>query len=251
MHSPQYYIKKILNRIGYQKIIPNSITRDNFFDLYFSLKKPFVVQLGANDGKTHDSLYRYISQNHLPGLLVEPQVDVFEKLKENYKENKNLKFANVAIGEKEGEIPFFRINPNFVMEGKEYKASSGSSFYREDVIANVKNRLPPVSDNILKQISGTLEDYVQEIQVKTMTPDALFDEYGVEKIDFLLTDCQGADYTILKHFDFKRFSPDIINYEHSLLNLEDLKESRRLLESHGYKYFIHEGDTCAYKSSLT
>ena len=244
------FYKKVLNRLGYQKIVPEVITRENFFDLYFSLKRPFVVQLGANDGKTYDSLYRYISRYQLSGLLVEPQAGAYERLKNNYKDNPNLKFADVAIGEKDGEAPFYRIKPSLVMEGKEYKASSGSSFYRDQIVENVKNRLPPRRNNILRHISDDPDDYIEEINVKVRTLDTLFRGYGIEKIDFLLTDCQGFDYAILKQLDFRRFSPDVINFEHSLLTSEELSQSRTLLNDEGYKYFIHEeGDTCAYKIS--
>lgn len=239
--------KKILRKLGYQKIVPGEINRENFFELYFSLKQPFVVQIGANDGQTHDSLFQYISKKELSGLLVEPQIDVFERLKNNYKENKNLKFANVAVGEKDGEIQFYRINPNLVLEGMEYKASSGSSFYRDQIIGNVINRLPPATNNILKYISNNPSDYIIEVPVKVLTLDSLFRMHGVEKIDFLLIDCQGFDYKILKQLDFKKFSPDIINFEHGLLDLEELRESRKLLENHGYRYFVHAADTCAYK----
>ena len=241
--------KKILRKIGYQKVVPGEIIRENFFDLYFSLRNPFVVQIGANDGRTHDSLFQYISKGQLSGLLVEPQVDIFERLKNNYNTHTNteLKFANVAVGEKDGEIPFYRINPDLVMEGMEYKASSGSSFYRDQIVGNVKNRLPPVRTNVLKHISDNPDDYIQEVSVRVSTLESLFREYSVDKIDFLLIDCQGFDYKILKQLDFERFSPDIINYEHGLLSAEELLESRRLLESHGYKYFVHSADTCAYK----
>ena len=99
--------KRFLERFGLKKIIHNEITRDNFFELYFSLKRPFVVQIGANDGKTHDPLYRYISKYKTAGLLVEPQPDVFQKLKNNYKDNPNLKFADVAMGEEDSSIPFY------------------------------------------------------------------------------------------------------------------------------------------------
>lgn len=241
--------KRVLSKIGYQKVNPNGITRENFFDLYFSLKRPFVVQIGANDGKTHDPLHSYITKYQLPGLLVEPQTDIFEMLKNNYKDNPNLKFANVAVGEKDGEIPFYRIKPSLVVEGKEYKASSGSSFFREQIVGNVKNRLPPRRTNVLKHISDNPDDYIDEVRVKVMTLDSLFREHGVSRVDFLLTDCQGFDYTILKQLDFRRFSPDILNFEHCLLTPDELAESRELLQSQGYRYFTNEGDTCGYKVS--
>lgn len=239
--------KRILRKIGYQKIIPEAISRDIFFEFYFNLKRPFVLQIGANDGKTHDSLYKYISKHQLPGLLVEPQPEVFERLKSNYKNNLNLKFANIAIGKKNGKVPFYRIKPDLVMEGKEYKASSGSSFYRYQIVTNVLNRLPPRRKDVLRYVSNNPNDYIEEISVKIRTLNSLLQENNIEKIDFLLTDTQGFDYEILKQLDFERFSPDIINFEHSLLTPEELAQSRAFLKDKGYAYFVHEGDTCAYK----
>ena len=248
LYSSKFF-KKLFYRLGYQEIVLDGITRENFFDLYFSLKRPFVVQIGTNDGKTYDPLYNYISKYQLSGLMVEPQAEAFEKLKNNYKDNPNLKFANVALREKDGEALFYRIKPNLVLEGKEYKASSGSSFYKDQILVNVKNRLPPVRYDILHRISNDPNDYIEEISVKVRTLSSLFREYGIEKIDFLLTDCQGYDYAILKQLDFKRFAPDIINFEHSLLTFEELLQSHALLKNERYQYFIHEGDTCAYKIS--
>ena len=246
--EPRRYLKRLENMLGYQKVLPWAITRENFFDIYFSLKKrPFTVQLGANDGKTHDPLHKYISKHLLEGLLVEPQVDVFERLKSNYNHNPNLLFLNVAIGDKDGEASFYRIKPDLVMQGKEYKASSGSSFDRNQIVVNVKNRLPPRRYDVLKHISNNINDYIGETKVKIQTLKTLFDSQQIKKIDFLLIDCQGFDYTILKQFDFKRFSPDIINFEHSLLSTQEIALSRELLREQGYKYFVHEGDTCAYK----
>lgn len=250
MHTFSEYYKKIITRLGYQKIVPNVVTRENFFEFYFSLKRPFVLQIGANDGMTHDPLYKFILKYKLSGLIVEPQPDAFQRLKKNYKDNPNLKFANVAIGEKDGSMPFYRIKPSLVMEGKEYKASSGSSFYRDQIVVNVKNRLPPKRNNILKHISDNPDDYIEEIKVPVQSLDSLCDEHKIEKIDFLLTDCQGFDYAVIRQLDFNRFLPDIINYEHSLLNPNELVESRLFVKRAGYEYFIHEGDTCAYRVAV-
>jgi FkbM family methyltransferase len=239
--------KRFLGKVGYQKVVPHAITWEHFLDLYFGLRHPFVLQVGVNDGMTHDSLHQHISKNNLPGLLVEPQTDVFERLKQNYADNQNLKFANVAVGEKDGTLPFYRIKQSLVLPGKEYKASSGSSFYREQIVGNVKNRIPPARSNVLKHISNNPDDYIEEVPVRVVTLETLLREHHVEKIDFILLDCQGHDYVVLKQLDFKKFAPDIINYEHSLLSEADVQASRKLLEDHGYTYFVHEGDTCAYK----
>lgn len=238
---------KVIHKLGYQKVTLKGINRENFLDLFFEIHTPFVVQIGTNDGKTHDPLFNYISRQDTPCLLVEPQPDIFEKLKANYAGKENIKFANVAIGEKDGETNFYRIKPELVKAGREYKASSGSSFDRSQIITNVINRLPPRTDKILRHISDDPEDYIQEIKVPTLTLDTLFERYGVEKIDLFFTDCQGFDFKILRQFDFKKYTPTIINYEHALLTTKEFNEGHELLKSRGYKYFMHEGDTCAYK----
>ena len=250
--SIQSYLKSLFvdvpRRLGYSKIVPCSITRDDFFAHYFSLKQhPFVLQLGANDGKTYDPLYAHMSTHAVTGLLVEPLHDVFLRLQSNYQHNPNIQCANVAIEENDGDVTFYRIRPDLVLPGNEYKASSGSSFYRTDVIENVKNRLPPKRKNVLKYISNDPNEYIEEVRVKALTLATLCKQYAVGQIDFVLIDCQGFDYQILKQFDFTKFSPDIINYEHCLLNASDLKKSRELLVQNGYQYFVHGGDTCAYK----
>ena len=56
-------------------------------------------------------------------------------------------------------------------------------------------------------------------------------------------------FKYLNPIDFEIFSPDIINFEHSLLTTEEISQSRALLKNKGYKYFVHKGDTCAYKIS--
>lgn len=242
------HLEMLLRRWGYERVVPQHITRDDFFALYFSLKQqPFVLQIGANDGKTYDPLYEHMSTHTVSGLLVEPLHDVFLRLKDNYAHNAHMQCVNVAIEEKDGDVPFYRIKPDLVLPGKEYKASSGSSFYRNDVIENVKHRLPPYRSNVLRHIGDDPNDYIEEVSVKGVTLASLCTQYEVKKIDFVLIDCQGFDYEILKQFDFTRFSPDVINYEHCLLSPTDLKASRELLERQGYRYFIHEGDTCAYK----
>jgi FkbM family methyltransferase len=56
------------------------------------------IQVGANDGKSENPLYRYILNYPWHGILVEPQPDIFGKLCENYAAIANrLIFENIAI----------------------------------------------------------------------------------------------------------------------------------------------------------
>ena len=57
----------------------------------------FFIQVGANDGISHDPLRAYIERYHWRGILVEPQPRVFARLCRNYASHTQLRFANVAL----------------------------------------------------------------------------------------------------------------------------------------------------------
>jgi hypothetical protein len=56
------------------------------------------VQIGSNDGLNGDPIYELVKKNHWHGILIEPIPEIFEQLKDNYREySKNLIFENIAI----------------------------------------------------------------------------------------------------------------------------------------------------------
>ena len=62
-------------------------------------------------------------------------------------------------------------------------------------------------EEIAKAFSTTGETRV--VEVETSTLDTLLERQGVEKIDFLSMDIEGAELAALKGFDIKRFRPDL------------------------------------------
>ena len=62
----------------------NPLSRDHFLDLYFSKINPddfFFIQVDANDGKSGDPIHEHVMALKLRGILLEPQPDVFLRLK--------------------------------------------------------------------------------------------------------------------------------------------------------------------------
>ena len=57
----------------------------------------FVLQIGANDGKMADPVYKFVKLYKWRGLFVEPVTYLFERLVENYKECDGLRFENSVI----------------------------------------------------------------------------------------------------------------------------------------------------------
>ena len=56
---------------------------------------------------------------------------------------------------------------------------------------------------------------LQEIQVPTITLNTLLEDAGLENIDFLSMDIEGAELLALKGFDIQRFKPALCCIEHA------------------------------------
>src|SRR4051812_34422848 len=66
------------------------------------------IQIGANDGVSNDPIRRYVVEYGFKGVLIEPQPDVFTRLKANYSGMPGITFENAAIAACDGEIEMYR-----------------------------------------------------------------------------------------------------------------------------------------------
>ncbi len=129
----------------------------------------FFVQIGAFDGREGDHLYRLIQQHRWHGILVEPQPPAFETLKQNYHDQPNLQFYNVAIGPQEGNLTL-------------YTRKDGSV-----PIASVSKRL------LVKP--GHSKSEVVSIDVPCWTLEHLLQDAGApDQIDLLQIDTEEFDF---------------------------------------------------------
>ncbi len=219
----------------------NQITKDNFFDLYFSRINPedfFFVQIGANDGKTHDPIYPYVTKYKLRGIVVEPQLEVFVLLQATYKDFPNVECVNIAIANESGTHPFYMVKES-AKTVKNYAQMTGIATFHKDVLRHtIKNKIPA---------GVNVDDYIQEVPMKSVSFNELLNERMISKIDLVQLDCEGYDYEIIKMIDFDRFAPDIVNFESNHISEEDRTECQTMLEGRGYTWFRHGIDTCAYK----
>ena len=183
----------------------------------------YFVQIGAFDGREGDHLYHLIRANHWRGILVEPQPQAFELLKQNYAGEENLNFYNVAIGPTEGTL-------------KLYTRMTGSV-----PIASVSKRLLIKPGHSRSEVIG--------IEVPCWTFDRLLREAGApERIDLLQIDTEGFDFEIIRSIRFDRVKPSIIRFEHALLSERDRNECLRLLSDQGYRFLLEDRDTMALLS---
>ncbi len=220
---------------------------------YFALEKKkrghtiFCFQVGANDGKNNDPVYKYFKDFGWKGLLVEPQVDVFENgLKKTYENNTNVILENVALAEKEGELPFYR-----VAISKSRWATGLSSFDKKSLLSHIENGY------ILRKakeegvdIPLSKEELIEEVKVPTSSVDILFNRHKISNIDVLCVDTEGFDFEILKLFNFTKYSPEVVLFESKNLSDRDFISAKKLLVDAGYNLFWEKGDTLALKMEL-
>jgi len=187
----------------------------------------FFIQIGACDGIMGDPLYNMIKSYNWSGILIEPQKNIFNKLKETYKEHKNLIFENVAISEKTGKRNLYKLKEINLKHSWE---KGLASFYPT------------------KTLAGYEKEDIEIEEINCLTFDDLIDKYNVNKIDFLQIDVEGYDYEIIKQIDFNKIKPVFLQYEHKHINKKDHRECIKFLKDQGYKIFHQENDSGAFLS---
>jgi FkbM family methyltransferase len=192
------------------------------------------IQVGANDGVHVDPLRKYVTSLPWTGVLVEPQPDVFERLRDNYEEcASRLIFENCGVSQDRRVLELFRLSPD-----AQTSAPSRSAVvsYREDMTAS--QLLVPKSR-------------LQRITVPCVTLDELIGRHGMGDLDLLQIDTEGYDLQVLRSLDLERTKPRVIHIETGHLTRPDCTELASLLSSNGYliHWGGHQSDTVAMHSS--
>ena len=190
------------------------------------------LEIGAMDGKNHDALYKYVIENEWSGILVEPVKDVFDKLKENYKDKKNLKFENSAITHENGTAEIHRIPLN--------KVGSECPYWAD----GISTLLP--SDHIISEYNELKSNSVTE-EINTITVQTLIDKYSISNIDILQIDTEGYDKFIFDELWKSGIRPSIIHIEIVYMKMIDVKNITNLLKDNNYIVYIEGDDLTAIK----
>ena len=185
----------------------------------------YFVQVGAFDGVTADPIHHLVKECGWCGALVEPQKEVYEVLKQNYRGHSGLKFFNVAIGPENGQITLY------TRPGGTVQAAS----LKKDLMSK----------------PGRRGRAMQARTVPCWTFARLLEEaQAPQRIDLLQVDAEGYDFEIIRSLDFSVVRPAIIHYEHMVLSQKDRSDCLQLLAGNGYRFLLEDNDTIAYCESL-
>jgi FkbM family methyltransferase len=240
MTSLKTLVRKVARKYGYQiqKYPFAAFSPIPVFDLSIHLLMAErgntlnFIQVGANDGKHGDPLHSFIVKYPWHGILVEPQPDIFAKLRENYAAMKSrLIFENIAIAKDLSTIAMYRRpgHPNT------YEAS----------VVSVNPKA------VARQLGLRLRN-LERFFVPCTTLNELVRKYSMSHIDVLQIDAEGYDYDVLKTLDLSEVSPLIIQFEHGQLTPQEISGAVEYVNSHGYRvlYGGYQTDTLALHRSF-
>jgi putative sugar O-methyltransferase len=192
------------------------------------------VEVGANDGEQHDHLRPHVLGRQWTGVMVEPVPYVFERLERNYRDVPRVTLANVAVAERDGELPFYFLRDAPAAERAELPSwyDGIGSFSREAVLSHA----PQMPD---------IEERLVERSVPALTFESLCERHGIAGPDLLVIDTEGHDAAIVRSIDLRRRRPRMLVYEHFHLTPDDRAEARAHVRAAGYEVLEEGFDTIA------
>ena len=226
-------LKKICGIFGYKLLPKNYIKNKNYLSKFSSLKLEKIIinlvekkiinsliQIGANDGVSHDHLHNIIKKFRLKSLLLEPIKKYFLDLQNSYKNFDNVQFENSALSVNNEILFLHKVNPEYF--NKYGTLSSGiSSFYK---------------DHLLKH--GIKKKHIIKEKVNQISFDELLVKYSINSFDLLLIDTEGYDCQIVNDFflKVKKIRPIII-FEWSHIKNIELENTLKTIVSNNYSFF--------------
>ena len=226
-------LKKFCGIFGYKLLPKNYIKNKNYLSKFSSLnlekiisnlveKKTVnsLIQIGANDGMSHDHLHNVIKQFRLESLLLEPIKKYFLDLQNNYSNYDNVRFENSALSINNEILFLYKVNPEYF--NKYGTLSSGiSSFYKEHLLKH-----------------GIKEKHIIQEKVNQISFDELLRKYNINSFDLLLIDTEGYDCHIVNDFflKVKKIRPIII-FEWSHIKYSELENALNLIMNNNYSFF--------------
>jgi FkbM family methyltransferase len=206
-----------------------------------------VVQIGANDGITHDPIHKFIKRDNWNGVLLEPQPDVFDEfLTKIYSKNPGIHPICAAIGENNGTLPIYKIGFSNMRW-----ATGLASFSKEKIEKAFEDGI--VASNCRRfgiEIPADKSKWIAEQEVAVVSPASLISTYQIKKIDLLQIDAEGYDLEVIRIFDIEKTKPQAIVFENVGLNAADYQSCLSLLEKNGYKTRKFGPNTLAMKAPL-
>lgn len=185
-----------------------------------------LIQVGANEGRDDDPIRPYLLKYPWRGVLIEPQPEVFERLKENYAGlESRLSFENVAISSNTAPLQLYRLPPG----------------------ATPSDSIVSFDPKIIAKQSGVKPQDMVAISVPTARLDDIILKHQLTKVDVLQLDTEGYDWDVLQTLDLTKSRPLLIRFEQGHLSPKAIGTMIQHLNQHDYLVYYggYESDSLA------
>ncbi|GAB5538998.1 MAG: hypothetical protein Salg2KO_11010 [Salibacteraceae bacterium] len=213
---------------------PRPGTTEGFINqLSKSIPDFFVVQIGANDGITHDPIHNFIKRDDWSGILLEPQQSLANyKLRALYKRHTKIEVLNAAIGKENGSTYLYSIAFSNMRWASGLSRFDKASLMKLFHVGKIERRAKKYGI----KIPDSEADWVRQDVIDIITPSTLIDRYSIKRIDLLVIDTEGFDAEIVKMFLPERPQPRAIVFEAFHLSGEAKNEIQHTLSRAEYSH---------------
>lgn len=199
-------------------------------------QKITLIQVGACDGETSDSVYSYIKSGDINAYLVEPSAVNFQKLKQFYSDGSNATLINAAIADKDEHRTFYSIKDEGRWKDNAW-ARQLASFYKEHLVKH-----------------GIREEEINKEEVTCYTLQTIIDQQNIKNLDVLLIDTEGYDAEIVKMALNQNITPNFIAFENvqifKLYSQKQLNDFYAILSNRGYVWTHDRINTLAVRKDF-
>lgn len=165
------------------------------------------LDIGANHPEYLSNTYYFETELGWKGVAVEPLPEKGPMWRQS---RPNTHFVNAFAGQEVGCVEFISVS-----------ASSGW----EDMMSSA------LATATAEQVSRPHA----RISVPGMTVDSILEQAGIDLVDFVSIDVEGAEMDVLQSFDLGRFRPKVVVVENTKRIVGD-EDIRRYLHSKGYSF---------------
>ena len=210
-----------------------TILEDTMKSLLSAGRKIRIVQVGANDGRINDPIYRFAKRHRdqTKITLIEPNPLVIPHLSKNYRFHPDHEILERAVGPA-GKLTLYTVDPSvwssleidYAEDWPDYRAPTGVTS------ANIEHVRKWLERSGF--ISSGADSAISEISVESLPIAEMLNKD--EMVDVLVIDAEGADEQIILENVKDGFLPSVIQFESLHLSAGRLSQLLNFLENLGY-----------------
>lgn len=242
-------LKKIISLFGFKLVEKDSIKNKRIIEKFSFKTEDFlnlkikqnkikkIIQVGANDGKGDDFLYKNLNKS-IEAILIEPIESAFNKLKNNYLGYDNLRFLNIAVDITSQKKKIYSVNDDY------------HNYYKKKYNHQNVDWLSALSsfnkEHLLKH--GIKKKHIFSHFIKTKTLSDIVKEFNFHDVDLIIFDTEGHDQELVKNlFETTNLRPIII-FEWLHVKNNKIENLLKIIKSFNYEILLIEKDLICFQN---